>query len=302
MRYPFLLLFNFFILLLSPPFLIHAAEIRVYDKKTIVLEGDIVEGDYDKILNVAKKVGPSLEKIFLASLGGNLNEAMRIGNLVRELRWSTEVACPVFISYEEYGFDPIEKKPIEQRKNDNIEYDVQPGMTVKGEFIRSENDLKCASSCFFIYAAGVIRSGGEIGIHRPFLNEESCSKISGNDAIDFSVSATQAIKIYLTEMGIPEHIYNTMLSISKNSIHWLTYEEKKEIEGYIPALKDWLDGKCGSTESIKGILAEMELKMGKDNPLYEKSASILCANWGACRQEAMREMRKEAWEKFFKKS
>ena len=283
MRYPFLLSFKFLILLLISPILIHAAEIRVYDKKTIVFEGTIVEGDYDKIRKMAKEVGPSIEKIFLASLGGNLNEAMRIGYLVRELRWETEALDFILIMvdskyyskyYKAYGLNPIEN---------------------------SDHEHACASSCFFIYAAGVIRSGGEIGIHRPFLNEESCSKISGNDAIDFSVSATQAIKIYLTEMGIPEHIYNTMLSISKNSIHWLTYEEKKEIEGYIPALKDWLDGKCGSNESINEILSEMELEMGKDNPVYEKSINLLLENWVFCLKEAMKELRKEAWEKFFKK-
>ena len=279
MRCPLVLSFTLLIFFIFPPSLMYAAEIRVYGGETIVLDGPIVEGDFEKIFNVAKKVGPSLEKIFLNSLGGNLVEAMRIGRMVRELRWETEVAdffiMVVFGSkyYEAYGLNLIKE---------------------------SEHELACASSCFFIYAAGIYRFGGDIGIHRPFLNEEICSQISGNDAIDFSVSANQVIKKYLIEMGIPEHIYNTMLSISKNSIHWLTHEEQDEIEGYIPALEDWLDGKCGSNESVIRILDEMELKMGKDNPLFEKFIDILFDNWECCRQEAMKELRKEAWEKFFK--
>jgi len=82
-----------------------AAEITI--GRTVILEGQIESGDYDKLRDflVAKRAYGDLsdpacfgdyldgcpESIYLASPGGNVAEAMKIGRLIRTLGWVTTV-------------------------------------------------------------------------------------------------------------------------------------------------------------------------------------------------------------------
>ena len=67
-------------------------KLRVY-RGVLVLEGIIVPGDYDKLRNFLGTKS-NFDKIsggvFLASPGGNVAEAMRIGQLIRMLQLSTD--------------------------------------------------------------------------------------------------------------------------------------------------------------------------------------------------------------------
>src|SRR5262249_29956044 len=86
-----------------------AAETRAISSSRVVLEGEIQSGDYDKLRNLVDPnagtqvgvggiggdwYGDKYDEIYLASPGGSLAEAMKIGRLVRALRWQTIVPSP----------------------------------------------------------------------------------------------------------------------------------------------------------------------------------------------------------------
>jgi hypothetical protein len=75
-----------------------AAEIKINEDSAIILEGTIVPGDYDKFRKLINENCPSKSwnllcpsVIYLASPGGNVTEAIKIGRLVRMLRLGIEV-------------------------------------------------------------------------------------------------------------------------------------------------------------------------------------------------------------------
>jgi hypothetical protein len=64
------------------------------DNNQLYLVGEIVPGDYDRFVEAIKKHQGNYFALHLRSGGGHLQEAMRIGRLVRQLLVSTYAAAP----------------------------------------------------------------------------------------------------------------------------------------------------------------------------------------------------------------
>ncbi|MDX9785367.1 MAG: hypothetical protein RBT11_01205 [Desulfobacterales bacterium] len=271
--------------LLLPAFGVNAAEVRVHNRSLIILSGEIEKGDYDKVLSTAKKAGPGIDSIFLASPGGDLIEAMRIGRLVRQLKWSSE--APDFIM-------EIAAKSV-----------MHGGGFFKElgfEGITEEHQLVCASSCFFIYAGGIYRSGDEIGIHRPYFSKEDYARMGGNEVIGKSKTVASMVEDYLKEMGVPSRFSEIMFSTQKDSIRWLNHEELKELNRYAPGLDDLIDSKCGSRADQWAAIEKIRLRFGEKTPEGRKLTQELRQRHHDCWDQIMQEMRQEAWHKFFDKN
>jgi hypothetical protein len=112
-----------------------AAEIRADPSVNLgaVLEGKIEPGDFEKVRSFLLSEY-SLE-IFLASPGGDLAEAMKIGRLVRSLKLETVVPG-------KYSSEWVKKNPG-FRKAHNLK-----------DF---SSDYTCTSACFFVFVAGIMR-------------------------------------------------------------------------------------------------------------------------------------------------
>jgi hypothetical protein len=164
----------------------------------ILIEGDIKKGDYAKLHELIKNSRGGREVIYLASKGGDVLEAIKIGRLIRKFNISTE--APFYMP------------------------EIEPPFPILLAKVKKEN-LVCASSCFFILAAGTSRTGGIIGIHRPFFTEESYLDFSGKDAINLSLKIKELLKEYLVEMNLPTSFVDRMFEISGSRIEWL--ETKK---------------------------------------------------------------------------
>jgi hypothetical protein len=82
------------VLLMSLSTAVCALEIQRPNKFQIELSGPIEPGDFSKVetyLLQQKTGGPEIEAAYLSSPGGNLVEAMRLGNLLRELLVATVI-------------------------------------------------------------------------------------------------------------------------------------------------------------------------------------------------------------------
>jgi hypothetical protein len=222
-----------------------AAEITVDDMYDVIhLEGTIVSGDYEKLKSIALHLdgrsNPFPITLNLFSPGGEVTEAIKMGRLVRSLRWQTRAPNG------ETGQD-TKKLQMQSLKNPEVNY-------------------MCASSCFLIFVAGIERSVGGyrsytgspvLGIHRPYLSETELKAISSKDAITTSSKVRTVVENYLREMSVPSKYANMMFSIPKDQIQWLTPSDvHSDLAGFIPELKDWVDARCDSRTDIEKHLSQ----------------------------------------------
>jgi hypothetical protein len=114
-----------------------AAEIKAdRTREGVILEGKIEAGDFDKLRNFYFREGAI--NIFLASPGGDLAEAMKIGRLVRELKLTTAV-------------------PDKLRPASDLSSTFQKEWIAKYKLTDLNANYMCASACFFIFVAGIHR-------------------------------------------------------------------------------------------------------------------------------------------------
>jgi len=152
---------------------LHAAEIKVGSDFNVVIEGNIETGDYEKLRKFIEHED-YIDSIYLASPGGDVAEAIKIGRLVRELNLETVIPGQVASEFRsKVSADLLNK--IASRKN------------IKNR----EANFMCASACFFVFAAGVHRikdiavifDEPVLGVHRPFLTDKDLKAVSANEAI-----------------------------------------------------------------------------------------------------------------------
>ncbi len=220
-----------------------AAELKeIKTSKTIIFEGDIEEGDYEKLLNFILEKGVTYRTIYLASKGGNASEAMKIGRLIRALNYKTETG--------------------ESSPQGNVCY----------KQIKQEN-CTCLSSCPLIYLSGVKRFGDTLGVHRIYLNHENLKKLSLDDAKNLSQYLEVATEKYLEEMGSPRSLSEKMQSAASDNIVLLDKEYvASNLSGYIHGYDEYLIATCGSSVAVH---RELRNSKGENPKLIDKLIKIL---------------------------
>lgn len=186
----------------------------------ILIEGPIVKGDFKRFQYLALS-SSGTGTVFLASPGGDLAEAIKIGQLVRRLQMDV--------------WAPDSNKKL---WNSMIKVSDQ------------RNNL-CVSACFFIYAAGTYRAGGVLGVHRPRFAEEDLKAMTMEQAANGQSSTSDIAAAYQRKMGIPNSIIEKAATTKPNDIQWLTEAEVKSLSGYIPEYEDWIEAKC--SEAWKNV-------------------------------------------------
>jgi len=207
----------------------------------ILIEGTIAKGDFKRFQYLAFS-GAGTGPVWLASPGGDLAEAIKIGQLIRRLKmdvWAPENNKHLWNSMIHIS---------DQRNN------------------------VCASACFFIYAAGTYRSGNVLGVHRPRFAEEDLKAMTMEQAGSGQVSTGEVSADYLRKMGIPNSIIEKAATTKPNDIHWLSETEVKALSGYIPEYEDWIEAKCSDT--WKSVPSDPK-------PCKECSADELLGRWNA---------------------
>ena len=236
----------------------------VYNFNTARLEGKIEKGDYEKLLSIARQIGADFNPHFKAILhlyspGGDVTEAMRMGRLVRALRWTTTVP-DTNGKKREYADSSKVKK-------------IDP------------DNFMCASACFFIFVAGAQRSTKQygyvapliLGIHRPYLSDADLKSISSTDAMASANSTRTVVESYLKEMSVPAKYADLMFSVPKDQIQWLNPSDvNADLVGFIPELKDWIDARCNKFTNIEKALREtLESRIKSAGSLSQEDSDML---------------------------
>ena len=166
--------------------------LRVF-RGSLILEGKIDAGDYISVRNFLRDES-NFKKItngvFLASPGGNVREALKIGYLIRALQFSTEAPSIPPPDRRALGSSIFSPAELANRQN-----------------------FQCVSACFLIYVAGIERKLnwiGRLGIHQPRL-EYKPPGASEADTKIASLEIRSVIKVYLDKMNVPNKYLELMI-------------------------------------------------------------------------------------------
>lgn len=194
----------------------------------VLLEGRIDAGDLEKVEKLAREASPTA--IYLASPGGNLVEAMRIGALVRRLAWETKSA-----------------------EGRNVPITMRDGVAAAYGVRDPQQNNQCTSACFFIFVSGIYRDGHGIGIHRPVMGPGELARLPPAEAERLTDNVRAMVELYLRRMGVPPTYVDEMYRTPNDRMRWLTDEEiDADFRGFIPQVREWVKTQCGeAAETVR---------------------------------------------------
>lgn len=251
-RYIFLLLFG--LIFIPNKNLLQAAQIDVYGTEELAnirLIGKIEKGDAEKfkiIVEYLREEKIIVNMLLLASIGGDTEEAMQIGTIVRKLFIPTQAPYALDSGFTCNGY-PSELK---------------------------EDECDCSSACFLIWAAGVYRMGDVLGVHQPYFLGEDTEELSATEAQKELVQMYEGIRSYLEKMDIPEHIINEMFNTGSDEIAYLDWDSAKSMES-VPFFNEWVGANCSrlTTEEERDYSRLLSKKRDGKSTLTKSENSYL---------------------------
>jgi hypothetical protein len=269
-----------------------AADIRISKSPicNIIIEGDIVPGDYEKLENLINEHWPSYwssgpSEICLASPGGNVSESMKIGRLIRKLRLDTKVP-------------------------EDTVGDLKRTIISALEFQDPKANYLCTSACFFIAVAGIDRDVSVdkplLGIHRPFMAEADLKRLNPDQAIASANRIRDVVESYLKEVSVPLKYVDIMFEIPKDDIRWISpIEYKTDFEGIVPELKDWMSAQCDTRTEIERRLDDVfdakinnGEKWGPEEEVIRRALAQKDVDQWKCENSLKEKMRESAWKSY----
>lgn len=213
-----------------------AAELRLDPANAsgtgVVLEGAIEAGDFERVKNIVVDSG-HVREIYLASPGGNLAEAVKIGLLVRHLYLSTIVPSKQLTHYDR-------------------------SLALARHGLKDNKNYTCASACFFIFIAGIYRRADEngapiLGLHTPTLLASAATKLAPEQANIAMDRTLKVIADYFSLMDVPVKYTEEINSVPKTRMRWIRNDEfQSDFAGFIPELSALEKAKCGNRSAAPG--------------------------------------------------
>ena len=186
----------------------------------IVIEGGIEPGDYERFRSAVHDFGPSVRTVYLRSKGGNVVEAMKIGDLIRRLRLDTDA-------------------PLKLPGRQSNCFEASP---------KNSSNCICASACFLVYAAGSNRHGNHLGLHRPYLPAATATTMDESDHDQTHRAISETVRSYLMQMDVPIRFIDLMFSRSSRQIYFVTIEEAERdaLIGRVASMEEYLIPRCAT--------------------------------------------------------
>ncbi len=238
------------------------------------VEGDIIPGDAQRLLDFYKEYGTNISPLYLRSRGGDVEEAMRMGAIIRRLRLETNV---LVWDTGSQPFDPI--------KVDN------------------SDDHICASACFLIYAAGATRFGNYLALHRPYISRKDALSLSDLEYEATQKEITPKVKAYLSDMEIDQYWIDRMFATNSQEGYMPTWGEAdnkvRHLMGMVPSLEEVVLSKCNEDPDVdKKIQAFRNSRTGPLTPADEdKMKEIMFTSevFSKCEDTVLSDMQREAF-------
>lgn len=197
-----------------------------------LIKGEIQVGDSTKFESLLRSSHPFSRKIKLWSSGGVVEEAMKIGRLVRAALLETEAPSGILFTTKGHGrlvtlasiLDPA-IAPICQG----------PG-------------CHCASACFLIWAAGVDRTGDVVGVHRPSTQSTTFANLPPEKASGLYRQLITEVGRYLENMEVPRAIVERSTITASVDMYWISASQAEAMQRP-PSIAEWFAASCGALGS-----------------------------------------------------
>lgn len=204
--------------------------------------------------------------IVLNSDGGDVEEAIRIGELTRELLGATRVHGTTMYQPGTPAGDELEELAHEFY---HAGYALQPLST--GTYMR-DDVVQCVSACVLIFFAGTDRVVWDnslygatfetrqvipsIGIHRPRYDEQSFAKLGASEASSAYNLMEEGVRAYMYRMGAPNDLVDRMFEVPSYEVEFFNAEEFNDFfVPIVPFMEEWTAAKCGSPAMSANLLA-----------------------------------------------
>lgn len=234
---------------------------------SVYLIGEIKRGDYEKFLGLLQQHGTKIRAIVLRSQGGNAYEAIKIGRAVRALMLDSSA--------------PINDQGCTLT-------DREAGINAR--------PCTCASACFFIFVAGVRRTGLQLVLHRARFTSEEMAALSHDEYKGEYDKVLQATKAYLREMDVPDKFYSQMIAVSSRESKKVSDADALELMN-IPASDEWLTARCGMfTAEEYHALSQFYIRKSQGAAFKQLKNKMDTIN--LCRNDRIDEAREIAFKKF----
>lgn len=262
-----------------------AAELRLNVSGTyraLDIEGRIEPGDYERFLRIAKENQGQLSGVNLYSGGGDFVEAIKIGRALRALEMSSQVP---------------------QRSRDGRPICEE----ALGSRARDPANCTAASAAFFIHIGGIHRGGTYLAVHRPYFDPKVFRSLSQEEArLALDKLLTEA-RQYMSEMAIPPHIQEEVLSTPSDKVVLLEERQiRAHIWGDLPHRYEWRRAKCaqlapGDTQRLSSLGSRL---VARDRLTADELEEITKLQTGRdqemrCDIQLTEASRRAAYERFF---
>jgi hypothetical protein len=233
------------------------------------VEGDILRGDALKLLGMYRYYGAdAASTIFLLSKGGDVEEAMTMGRLIRTLR--LETWAPLHIQLPEPS-----------------------GLVMPDD----KDNFICASACFLIYAGGVQRHGDFLVLHRPYFSKSAVLEMSDVEQESRQRKVMAEVRDYLQTMEVDQYYIDKMMSISSQDGYVVTGNEiiLHPLEIIVPSIEEIVLSRC---EIV--TMREIQNAQLDTTPEGRKRWTKLSEQWAAglsCEERQLESLRQAAWDR-----
>jgi hypothetical protein len=229
----------------------NAAEVFVLDNtfSGIGIQGPIEEGDYDRVLEALydlRAARPNDDhswwKISINSPGGDVQEAIRIGEFVRKNMMFVMVHHS-FDRNPDTGIWDLGGTGVVQ---DAEFFDDQGNMIYRMEDTHEmRRDGICHSACALILFASTSPEAlaDRLGVHRPRYQEAEFRQLSFEDAEREYQKLDAYVRSYLTRMGVSTELIDLMFATPSDKMLLLNNIDHGHLFG-APAYQEWLKAKC----------------------------------------------------------
>jgi hypothetical protein len=191
------------------------------------LAGTIEKGDYARFKQLLSENHRYMWAIHLVSSGGDAEEAIKIGRLLR--KYLLQADAPAM---------------DDDKGTEGIAFGYPP--SVERPLCRGAHCV-CASACALIWFGAVQRTG-DVGLHRPKITDPQFSALPADEASKRYKDVLKAVSLYLEEMEAPRAQIEAMAATGSSDVRWVITPTKGAPGPLIssPSHIEWIDANCGA--------------------------------------------------------
>jgi hypothetical protein len=178
----------------------------------LVISGEIIPGDYDRLLNKIlddENRFMAENKLILASDGGDVREAIKIAAFVKSM------------------FTGVSVGP-------------QTGRCVGACFLIYASANQRATDGERL-----------IGVHRPSLVDSLSASLSPADAAILEGKALDQVRAFLIQNDVPDYLVEEMFKRAANDVYWLSEHDEQALGKKSPSFEKYLAAKCKWDDAIE---------------------------------------------------